>query len=53
MKINNSTIGKNHPTYIIAELSCNHNQDKSIAFQLIDEAYRAGANAIRLILQIL
>lgn len=48
MKINNSLIGKNYPTYIIAELSCNHNQDKSIAFQLIDEAHKAGANAIKL-----
>ena len=48
MKINNTIIGKNHPTYIIAELSCNHNQDKKIAFQLVDEAYKAGANAIKL-----
>ncbi len=48
MYINNSIIGKNYPTYIIAELSCNHNQDKSIAFQLIDQAHKAGANAIKL-----
>ena len=48
MKINNTVIGENYPTYIIAELSCNHNQNKKIAFQLIDEAYKAGANAIKL-----
>ena len=48
MKINKTYIGDTHPTYIIAELSCNHNQDKSIAFKLIDEAHKAGANAIKL-----
>ena len=47
-KINNTNIGTNYPTYIIAELSCNHNQDKSIAYKLIDEAHKAGANAIKL-----
>ena len=47
IKINNTIIGKNYPTYIIAELSCNHNQDKKVA-QLIDAAYKAGANAIKL-----
>ena len=46
--INNRVINKDNPTYFIAELSCNHNQDKSIAFKLIDEAYRAGADAIKL-----
>jgi pseudaminic acid synthase len=46
--IGKNKIGKNNPIYIIAELSCNHNQDKSIAFKLIDEAYKAGANAIKL-----
>jgi pseudaminic acid synthase len=48
MKINNTLIGDGHPTYIIAELSCNHNQDKEIALKLIDEAHKAGANAIKL-----
>ena len=46
--INNRTISLTSPTYFIAELSCNHNQDKSIAYKLIDEAHRAGANAIKL-----
>jgi pseudaminic acid synthase len=35
-------------TYIIAELSANHNQDINIALQLIEEAAKAGANAIKL-----
>jgi pseudaminic acid synthase len=47
-QINGREIGKGHKTYIIAELSCNHNQDKSIALKLIDEAHKAGANAIKL-----
>jgi len=47
-KINNTIINNNSPTYFIAELSCNHNQDKSICFKLIDEAHKAGANAIKL-----
>ena len=47
-KINNTLIGENYPTYFIAELSCNHNQDKNIALKLIDEAHKAGANAIKL-----
>ena len=46
--INNRTIDLNSPTYFIAELSCNHNQDKTICFKLIDEAYKAGADAIKL-----
>jgi pseudaminic acid synthase len=35
-------------TFIIAELSCNHNQDINIALKLIEEAYKAGADAIKL-----
>ena len=46
--INNTLIGQNYPTYFIAELSCNHNQDKNIALKLIDEAHKSGANAIKL-----
>jgi sialic acid synthase SpsE len=31
-----------------AELSCNHNQDINIALKLVEEASKAGANAIKL-----
>ena len=48
MKINNSELSKNNPTYIIAELSCNHNQDLNIALKLVEEAAKTGANAIKL-----
>ena len=46
--INKKLIGQKYPTYIIAELSCNHNQDKSLALKLIEEAHKAGADAIKL-----
>jgi pseudaminic acid synthase len=35
-------------TYIIAELSANHNQDINVALKLVEEAAKAGANAIKL-----
>jgi pseudaminic acid synthase len=38
----------NQYTYIIAELSANHNQDLNIALQLVEEAAKCGANAIKL-----
>ena len=38
----------NDKTYIIAELSANHNQDINVALQLIEEAAKCGANAIKL-----
>lgn len=45
--IGKHTIGGDS-TFIIAELSCNHNQDINIALELINEAYKSGANAIKL-----
>jgi pseudaminic acid synthase len=39
---------KKNQIYIIAELSANHNQDINIALQLVEEAAKAGANAIKL-----
>ena len=46
--INNRKIGNEYPTYIIAELSCNHNQDINLAYKLIDAAAECGADAIKL-----
>lgn len=48
MYINKQKIGTGVPTYIIAELSANHNQDFNQAVQLIHAAKEAGANAIKL-----
>ena len=47
ISINNQTIGSNHPPFIIAELSANHNGSLERAFQTIDAAQQAGANAIK------
>lgn len=41
-------IGPNHPPYIIAELSANHNGSLERALQTMDAARNCGANAIKL-----
>jgi len=46
--IENRRIGLDHPPYIIAELSANHNGSLQTALRLIDEAKAAGADAIKL-----
>ncbi len=48
MKIGNRKIGKGHPTYIIAEMSCNHCQDYDKAVKLVYAAKKAGADAVKL-----
>lgn len=39
---------KANSTYIIAELSANHNQDINVALKLVEEAAKTGASAIKL-----
>src|SRR5690348_1363243 len=48
MKIGNREIGPDHPPYIVAELSGNHNGDIENLLRLIDEAKFAGADAVKL-----
>jgi pseudaminic acid synthase len=48
IQIGDRLIGPGHPTFIIAELSANHLHDYNLAIRTIDEAHKAGADAIKL-----
>ena len=41
-------IGPNHPRFIIAEMSGNHNQSLDRAFAIVEAAAKAGAHAVKL-----
>jgi sialic acid synthase SpsE len=47
INLGNKTVGKNHPTYIIAEIGINHQGDVEIAKKLISKAAEAGADAVK------
>lgn len=46
--IDGRKIGPSYPPYIIAELSANHNGNLNRAFQILEEAKKAGADAVKL-----
>lgn len=46
--INKRQISPNKPTYIIAEMSANHNQSFKKAVRILEEAKMAGADAVKL-----
>jgi len=48
VKIQNTEIGPDHPVFIIAELSANHNGSLDVALETIKAAKRAGADCIKL-----
>ncbi|MBU1196535.1 MAG: pseudaminic acid synthase [Proteobacteria bacterium] len=48
IKINNRQITSGNPAYIIAEMSANHNKNFDTAVKIIEEAKKAGADAIKL-----
>jgi N-acetylneuraminate synthase len=48
IEINNRRIGPGYPTYVIAEMSANHNQNFDQAVKILEAAKEAGADAIKL-----
>ena len=46
--INGRVVGPGHPTYMVAEMSANHNQNFDQAVQIIRAAKEAGADAVKL-----
>ncbi|WP_200886895.1 pseudaminic acid synthase [Pectobacterium fontis] len=48
IKIDGRIIGENEPPFIIAEMSANHNGKIETAFKIIEEAKKAGADAVKL-----
>jgi len=48
IEIENRHIGRSEPTYIVAEMSANHNQNFDQAVKIIKAAKKAGADAVKL-----
>ncbi len=48
ININGRQIGTDFTPYVIAELSANHNGQLAVAMKIIEEAKRAGADAVKL-----
>lgn len=48
IEISGRKVGVGHPTYIVAEMSANHNQDFDQAVRILHAAKEAGADAVKL-----
>ncbi|MFT8320861.1 MAG: pseudaminic acid synthase [Bacillus sp. (in: firmicutes)] len=48
IQIGNRLIGKDQPPFIIAEMSGNHNQSLERALEIVEEAAKTGAHALKL-----
>ena len=46
--VNGRVVGSDQPVYVVAEISGNHNQDFDRAVKIIEEAKKAGADAVKL-----
>jgi len=47
LAIGNSYVGINHPTYFVADIAANHDNELSRALDLIEQCAQAGANAAK------
>ncbi len=48
IRIGNRVLGEDAPTYMVAEMSANHNQDYHRALEIVHAAAEAGADALKL-----
>lgn len=48
LKLGKYTIGDDHPPFLIAEISANHNQSLSRIFRMIDEISKSGVEAVKI-----
>lgn len=48
IKIAGRLVGPEHPPYVIAEMSANHNGNLEAAFRIIEEAKKSGADAVKI-----
>lgn len=48
IKIGHRLIGRNHPPFIIAEMSGNHNRSLERALRIVDAAAKSGAHALKI-----
>ena len=46
--IDQRSIGQHHPPYVIAEMSANHNGKLETALEIIQSAFKSGADAVKL-----